>query len=167
MTSTVTACNCNRGIYIARFADPTVRLEQSQAETELQATNRVPRRRIGELPSDMKVSCELSRYCTWTSSRGPAAAETPERGDGWRVVTLTIIKTHKFDDVSVTWRVWAATKAHTVLWSRVTRTSLLRKFRQTPAAATFTGCLGVFPCDRVLVFAAKYVGRGIRTLPPH
>jgi len=60
---------------------------------ELYATNRVPRWRIGELPSDMKVSCELSRYCTWRiSSRGPAAAETPERRDGWRVVTLTIMK---------------------------------------------------------------------------
>jgi len=72
---------------------------------------------------------------------------------------------HKFDDVSVTWRVWAATKAHTVLWSRVRRTSLLQKLWQTTAAATFTGCLGVFPCHRVLIFAAQYVGRGIHTLP--
>ena len=31
---------------------------------ELQATNRVPRWRIGELPPDMEVSCEISRRCT-------------------------------------------------------------------------------------------------------
>jgi len=29
---------------------------------ELQATNRVPRRRIGELPSDMNVSCEINLH---------------------------------------------------------------------------------------------------------
>ena len=31
---------------------------------ELQATNRVPRWRIGELPPDMEVSCKISKCCT-------------------------------------------------------------------------------------------------------
>jgi len=50
------------------------------------------------------------------------------------------------------------------LWSRVGRTSLLRKLRQTTAAATFIGCLGVFRCHRVLMFAAQYVGPHINIL---
>jgi len=60
---------------------------------DLQATICVPMWRIGEGPSDMEVSCEISRYCTWRiSSRGPAVVELPERGGGGQEVSSTDIK---------------------------------------------------------------------------
>jgi len=47
----------------------------------LQPTNHVPRWWLRELPSDMRVGCEISRFFTrQISSRGPAMAETRNVG---------------------------------------------------------------------------------------
>ena len=60
------------------------------AGAELQATNRLPRWRIGERPSDIKVSCEISghqwQWCqthTHTHTHAYTPCHSPARLAGW------------------------------------------------------------------------------------